>query len=91
LLLSGNIKIYTMNYDTERALSRKVDDWQLHALQSKVDSLEHTLRELKHDLEGAQNTLRNHYSAMEKLIQLLIDRNLFSEDLNLLYEIKQYL
>ena len=79
-----------MNHEVQQALSRKADDWQLNALRQEVDSLKHENRELREKIGYAEGKLQNHYSAIERLIQLLIDSDKFSE-VNQLFEIKQYL
>ena len=79
-----------MNYETEAALSKKVDDWQFNSLQQEVSGLKQENQALREKTEYVENKLRNHYSALEQLIQIIIDSEQFVE-INQLHEIKQYL
>lgn len=80
-----------MNYEVQQALDRKVDEWKFNALQGDIAHLKSENNELKHKIDHAEGNLRNHYLAIEKLINLLLERGLFEENINELYEIKSYL
>jgi flagellar capping protein FliD len=79
-----------MNYEIQQALSRKVDDYQFNVLRQEVDNLKSENRALSQKLGKAEAKLHNHYNAIEKLIQIMIDSNQFIET-NELFEIRQYL
>jgi hypothetical protein len=79
-----------MDYQVQQALSRKVDEYEFNALRQEVNNLKSEVRDLKEKLGYAESKLRNHYSAIERLIQIMIDSNQFVES-NELFEIKQYL
>lgn len=80
-----------MNYELQQKLDRKVDDWEFNALRQKVDHLELEDRQLREKLGNAESKLSNHYYVIERLIQLIIDKELLPEDINTLCEIRQYL
>ena len=80
-----------MNYEIENAINKKVDNWEFHALSQKADRLESENRQLAEKLGRVESKLQNHYSAIEQLIQLIIDRELLPEDINTLHQIRQYL
>lgn len=79
-----------MNYELERALRDKVDNWTFHALQNEVSKLQSENRQLQEELNKVQSTLRNRYEGLDKLITMMIDSELFP-DTDLLFSIKQYL
>lgn len=80
-----------MNYEVQQALSRKVDEWKFHALEQKVDSLERDNRELSTRIGNAEAKLSNHYAAIERLIQLIAENNVFQEQWGELQTLRNYL
>ena len=81
----------SMNYEVQQALGRKVDDWRFHALESKVSGLEHDNRELSRQVSTLEGNIRNHYQAIERLLQILSEKELFADESNSLIELRQYL
>jgi hypothetical protein len=79
-----------MNYEVQQALGSKVDQWQFNALHQEVESLKRENHELRDKLGNAEERLRNHYSAIERLIQLLVESEHFHE-IDELQSIRQYL
>jgi len=79
-----------MNYDVEQAISRKADAWEVHNLKSEIDSVRRENNDLRETIQRANNSISNHYAAIEQLIQMLIDSEKF-EDVDKLYELKRYL
>lgn len=80
-----------MNYEVQNALSKKVDDWKHHALEQKVNSLEHENKTLLNKIGYLEGKVENHYSAIERLIQLILDKELMPEEANELLSLRQYL
>jgi len=79
-----------MNYEFHQELSKKADKWEFESLRSKVHDLENENRNLQSELSYVKNKLNNHYSALEKLIQLLSEGDL-SERTNELFELRQWI
>jgi uncharacterized coiled-coil DUF342 family protein len=79
-----------MNYEVQQALERKADAWQLDELKRQVESLKNENYSLKEKIERAESRISNYYSAMDKLLQTIIESENF-EDVNQLHEIRQYL
>ena len=79
-----------MNYEVQQALSNKVDTWKFNALQQEVYGLQSENRNLRENLSILNNRVQNHYSAIEQLIQILIDNDVVI-DTDQLFNIRQYL
>lgn len=79
-----------MNYEIENALRNKVDNWEINSLKQRVDQLANDNRDLQEKLSRTNSKLQNHYSAINRLIQILIESDRFTEE-DQFFEIKQYL
>jgi hypothetical protein len=80
-----------MSYVTHDELRKFVADWEFRSLQSKVNQMESKERLLQEEISYLQQKVRNHYSAIEQLLQIIIDNNLLPGNENILYQIRQYL
>jgi predicted nucleic acid-binding Zn-ribbon protein len=80
-----------MNYEIQQAISRKADEWEVHALKSQISELKSEIRQLTENINYAKNRMENQYRAIDTLIQLIIEKDLLPENTNQLYELKNYL
>jgi len=80
-----------MNYDTQQALSRKADEWEVNALKSQISELKNENHHLSERIGYIKGRLENQYNAINTLIQLIIEKDLLPENTSQLYELKNYL
>lgn len=80
-----------MNYETESALRRKVDEGEFNILRQKVDHLENENRQLRERTAHLESHIANHRSAMDTIIQVMIESGLFEDDCSRLNGVRQYL
>lgn len=78
-----------MNYEIQQALGNKADKHEINRLNEEIRQLRNENRNLEENLNKAKYSIQNHYSALEQLIQIMIDSELFEDDN--FYRIKQYL
>jgi hypothetical protein len=80
-----------MNYEIERAISGKADEWKLNALRQEVEHLKNENHQLEGKITNAQNRLENQYRAIETLIRVIAESDLIPEQTNPLIELRAYL
>lgn len=78
-------------YEIENKLRDKADKWELHNLKSEVERLQNENRNLDDKVARLENRISNHYSAIEQLVQIIIDSALFGEREENLMNIRQCL
>lgn len=61
-----------MNYEVERALSRKVDDWEFRSVEGKVSSMESNIHNLGNDIDRLKSTIENQNQIIRELLDVLI-------------------
>lgn len=80
-----------MNYEVERELSKKVDEWQFRALEQKYYALERENNELQTKIGNIEAKLSNWYRTIDSILITLAENENFSEQQNDLYTLRQYL
>jgi peptidoglycan hydrolase CwlO-like protein len=80
-----------MNYEVQEALRKKADEWEVSALKSQVSELKSEIHQLTEKINYAKNRMENQYRAIDMLIQFIIEKDLLPENINQLYELKNYL
>jgi len=88
ILLTKHFK--PMNYEIQQALSNKADKHEVNRLNDEIRHLKNENSDLKENLNRAKSSLQNHYSALEQLIRIMVDSDLFKEN-DSLFNIRQYL
>lgn len=81
-----------MNYEIERALSNKVDEWRFNGLQSEVEHLKQENNALREEINNARNQAYRLQSTMEFIINAIIESSDITEDFkNAIQNAKVYL
>jgi hypothetical protein len=79
-----------MDYETRHALSNKVEKWEFHGLQQEVSSLKQKNSELQRIVDEQSGRIRNYYYAIDQLLTILEESQLFNAD-DQLCHLRQYL
>ena len=78
-----------MNYDIERKLNSKVDEWRFNGLEQEVSGLKSKVSHLEGEITDLKNKISNQYYAYNRLLEFLIESNRFNDEkVNELYNIK---
>jgi flagellar capping protein FliD len=78
------------SYEVKQMITNETG-WKISSLESENRHLKDEISNLKSRVNNLENRLSNQYSAIEQLIQLIIERELLPEDINTLHTIRQYL
>lgn len=81
-----------MDYKMQSELDRKVDKWEFNALQQELTHLKTQNQQLTQQATFTQNECNKHYYVLERLLQLLANRELPADDVdNALQDMRTYL
>jgi hypothetical protein len=77
-----------MQYELERRLNEKADEWKLSQAQTEIGELKNNVNRLKEKIEYLEGINSNRYYALERFFVLIAEHPQFSDLQNEIYVLR---